>query len=226
MQTRSKYLKQLDDLDVSLADLAAKAVSDVRATSAAFGGDAESAASVTEGGKTSRRLRAAIEDGCLDIMLMQQPLVADDLRLVTGAFRVVSDLAHIEEMARDVAFLSQQIPAKTAASLAEQFQQAADQVAAMVEAAVAAFRASDEEAAQHVFSMDDAVDALYATSEDKVVELIRSGKGKAKHLPELLMVAKYYERMGDDAQRIASWAVFRVTGEHALHSTQEENAQE
>ena len=57
---------------------------------------------------------------------------------------------------------------------------------------------------------------LYAEAEEKLVGLIRDGKSSAQYLPELLMVAKYFERMGDLAKRIAAWAVFRATGEHTV----------
>ena len=112
MQTRTKYLEKLEDLSALLGQLGEKSVLDVRAVGRALAGEEQAAEGVVAGDKASRHLRSAIEDRCLDIMLMQQPLVADDLREVTGAFRIVSDLAHIEEMARDVAYLSQQLTPK------------------------------------------------------------------------------------------------------------------
>ena len=101
----------------------------------------------------------------------------------------------------------------------------ADKVSNMVSLAAKAFSQADAALAQRVFAMDDGVDELYDRCEQVVVDLIRSETQGASHLPELLMVAKYFERMGDDAERIASWAVFRATGEHALHSAGKENAE-
>ena len=158
-------------------------------------------------------------------MLMQQPLVADDLREVTGAFRLVSDLAHIDEMTRDVAYLSQQLTPKAVSHLQSEFAEATDKVSNMVSLATKAFSQADAALAQRVFAMDDGVDELYDRCEQVVVDLIRSETQGASHLPELLMVAKYFERMGDDAERIASWAVFRATGEHTLNSAGKENAE-
>ena len=103
---------------------------------------------------------------------------------------------------------------------------AADKVSKMVSLAAKAFSQADAALAQRVFAMDDGVDELYDRCEQVVVDLIRSETQGASHLPELLMVAKYFERMGDDAERIASWAVFRATGEHALNSAGKENAEE
>ena len=96
----------------------------------------------------------------------------------------------------------------------------------MVSLATKAFSQADAALAQRVFAMDDGVDELYDRCEQVVVDLIRSETQGASHLPELLMVAKYFERMGDDAERIASWAVFRATGEHALTSAGKENAED
>lgn len=218
MQTRSKYLHQLEELEGYIEKLGSMAVDDIHAVGLALTGDAAAAQGVLDGAKASRRLRSAIEDGCMDIMLMQQPLVADDLRRVTGSFRIVSDLAHIDEMARDIAYLSTQIPRETASQLDGPFFSSVNRVADMVSRAVRAFADSDEAGAREVFTLDDEVDALYRTAENTVVDLIRKGDADATHLPELLMVAKYFERMGDDAERIADWAVFRVTGEHTVNS--------
>ena len=144
---------------------------------------------------------------------------------MTGAFRLVSDLAHIDEMTRDVAYLSQQLTPKAVSHLQSEFAEATDKVSNMVSLAAKAFSQADAALAQRVFAMDDGVDDLYDRCEQVVVDLIRSETQGASHLPELLMVAKYFERMGDDAERIASWAVFRATGEHALNSAGKENAE-
>ena len=218
MQTRSKYIKQLEELTSSVQRLADKAAADVRAVGLALSGDEGAAEGILQGAKAERRLRAAIEGGCLDTMLMQQPLVGDDLRLVSGAFRIVSDLTHVGEMTRDVAYLSQTIPHEVTARLEGKLSAAAEQVADMIEQAVAAFMAADAAGAEAVFAADDAVDALYRESEGIIVEMIRSTDSDPEFLPELLMAAKYFERMGDEAERIAGWAVFRVTGEHKVYS--------
>ena len=104
----------------------------------------------------------------------------------------------------------------TRAQIEAEISQMSEQAAAMVEKAVDAFCASDVQRAQEVMEADNAVNELYVAVEDKLVGLIRDGKASAQYLPELLMVAKYFERMGDLAKRIAAWAIFRVTGEHVV----------
>ena len=152
----------------------------------------------------------------LDIMLMQQPLVADDLRFVSGSFRLVSDLAHIDSKSRDVAYLATQIPHEVASAIETEIATASGKVAYMVKTALESFADADRDRAEEVFVSDDEVDALYERAEQVVVGLIRKGDADAKHLPELLMAAKYFERMGDDAERIAKWTIFRITGTHDL----------
>ena len=147
-------------------------------------------------------------------VLLQQPLIGVDLRFVSGAFRMVSDLSHIDSMTRDAVFLSEEIPEKASKKISEDIVRMSEDAAGMVEKAVDAFCASDVEKAQQVMEADAAVNQLYVEVEEKLVDLIRDGKSSAQYLPELLMVAKYFERIGDLAKRIASWAIFRVTGEH------------
>lgn len=218
MAIRSKYTQQLEELSESIRRLSDKAVSDIRGSILALSGDTGAAEGIAEGAQAANRLRSAIESSCLDAMLLQQPIVAGDLRFVSGAFRIVSDLTHIDGMVREVAYLSTVIPQEIIDRIEGKLARAGEKVANMIDQAVTAFLDSSEEQARRVFVADDEIDALYRECESEIVEMIRTTDSDATHLPELLMVAKYFERMGDDAQRIAAWAVFRVTGEHEVYS--------
>lgn len=209
--TRTKYFSQLDEIDGNLGRFAAQTAEDVRSLAQALAGDASVAQDVLDNGTTGRRLRGSIEDACLDAMLLQQP-VAGDLRFLTGTFRMVSDLAHIDAKASDVAELAQSLPTEVVENLGDHLKFASERVATMVEDAVEAFRTSDVDKAHGVFTMDDDIDDVYLAAEGVVIDLIKASETRAKYLPELLMVAKYFERMGDDAVRIADWAIFRATG--------------
>lgn len=227
MVARSKYLKQLDELAQAMNRLGEKTVADVtQAGLALVKGDSSAAEEIIAGEKAMRRLRAQIEESCLDIMLMQQPLVADDLRYVSGSFRLVSDLARIDSKTRDVADLALAIPLDITESIEGEITCAAGKVAYMTKLALESFEESDRDKAEAVFASDDEVDALYAKAEAHIIELIRSRDADATHLPELLMAAKYFERMGDDAERVAKWTIFRITGTHDLkaHVEGEANA--
>ena len=216
ISTRTKFTDQLNDVEGYIRRFGEKTVSDIRAAGLAARGDKGAAEGVMNGRKAEDRLRSAIENTCLDIMLLQQPLIGVDLRFVSGAFRMVSDLSHIDSMTRDAVFLTEEIPEKASAKIEKEISRMSEGAADMVQKAVDAFCASDVEGAQQVMEADAAINALYVEVEEKLVALIRDGKSSAQYLPELLMVAKYFERIGDLAKRIAAWAIFRVTGEHTI----------
>lgn len=214
IQTRSKLTAQLKDIEELLVRFKDKCASDIRAAGLAATGDKGAQEGLARGRKAEDRLRTSIESSCLDVLLLQQPLIGDDMRFVTGSFRIVSDLSHIDGMTRDAAFLVAEVPEKATSKVAGEFTEMADATAKMVEKAIDAFCNSDVAAAQEVIQDDAAVNLIYGDVTDKLVVQIREGKSSARYLPEVLMVAKYFERIGDLAKRIASWAIFRVTGEH------------
>ena len=216
MATRIEFTKQLNDMESLVRRFGEKCAADVRAAGLAATGDKGAERGILEGRKAAERLRNNIESNCLDTMLLQQPLVGSDLRFVSATFRLVSDLAQIDSMTRDIAFILSELPKKATTKLADNFRAMSARTAAMVESSVNAFAASDVDKAHAVIADDDDLDRMYAEAQDIVVELIKAGKPSPRSLPELLMIAKYFERMGDHAQRIADWAVFRATGERIL----------
>lgn len=230
MPTRVQFLKQLNELESLLTRFDEKCASDVRAAGLAATGDAGAVTGLLAGQKAADRLRQEIESMCLDIMLLQQPLIGDDLRLVTASYRVVSDLAKIDSITRSIAFIFSETSRKAASRLADGFVRMSEHAAAMVENSMAAFLAKDEKLARAVIESDDELDQMYAAAVEVVVELIKNGKPSPKSLPELLMVAKHFEHVGDTAQRVADWAVFRATGERILtqgdHSADDETLPE
>ena len=216
MATRVEFTRQLSDMEGLLARFAGKSATDVRAAGLAASGDRGAETGVLEGRKPADRLRQEIESLCLDIMLMQQPLIGEDLRFVSASFRLVSDLAQIDSMTRDVAFVFSEMPADVTTRLSDSFVHMSEHAAKMVDDSIEAFLTKNVELAQKVIASDDVLDKMYAAAEVVVVELIRQGQPSPRSLPELLMAAKYFERIGDQAQRIADWAVFRATGERIL----------
>ena len=216
MATRIEFTKQLKDMEDLVTRFGEKCSSDVRAAGLAATGDKGAEQGILEGRKAAERLRNNIESNCLDTMLLQQPLVGADLRFVSATFRLVSDLAQIDSMTRDVAFIVSELSKKASSRLSDSFMAMSARAAAMVDSAVEAFVASDVDKANEVIASDNDIDCMYSEAQDIVVELIKAGKPSPKSLPELLMIAKYFERVGDHAQRIADWAVFRATGERIL----------
>ena len=216
MATRLEFTKQLNDMESLVARFGEKCAADVRAAGLAATGDKGAEKGILEGRKAAERLRNNIESNCLDTMLLQQPLVGADLRFVSATFRIVADLAHIDGMTCDIAFILSELPKKASNRLTDSFMAMSARAAAMVESSASAFVTADEEKAKSVIADDDDLDRMYSEAQDIIVELIKAGKPSPRSLPELLMIAKYFERIGDHAQRVADWAVFRATGERIL----------
>ncbi|WP_068539594.1 phosphate signaling complex PhoU family protein [Olegusella massiliensis] len=214
MITRTVLTEQLDQILQLLSRYTKLTAKNIRLTDEAFCGDSEASEMILAAAKKGEKLRSDIESSCLDVLLLQQPLIGDDLRFVTASFRVVSDISRVDSMSRDIAFLVHEMPSNIAACIAEPIENMAELTSHMVVSAVDAFQTSDVAVAESVIASDQQINELYAQCEHDIVELIRSKTSSASYLPELLMIAKYFERIGDHAKRIASWAIFRATGRH------------
>lgn len=216
MKTRTEYLGQLDRLAEHLSRLGEAVVADINATGRALTEDDEGAGQgVIESHSSTLRLKRSVEDECLTLMLLQNPM-ASDMRFVTAAFRAVSDLSRIDETAFEIAELNQELRDEKIMPKIEEFGELSARAADMVNTAMDAFIEVDAEAAETVFAKDDHVDDLYNRVRARMVDALRKSDNEATALaaPEVLMIAKYYERMGDHAQRIADWAIFRATGKY------------
>lgn len=221
MATRVEFAKQLSDVEDLIRRFGEKTASDVRGAGLAATGDKGAEKGVLEGRQASERLRNEIENMCFNIMLLQQPLIGDDLRFVTSSYRAVSDIAQADSMTRDIAYISANLKKKQLAKLsssrlADGFMAMCGRSASMLEKAVVAFCNADEAAAREVIGTDEELDRMYEEGIDAVVKSIKEGKTSPRVLIELLMIAKYFERIADQAERIADWAVYRATGERIL----------
>lgn len=221
MATRVEFSKQLTEVENLIRRFGEKTASDVRAAGLAATGDKGAEKGVLEGRQASERLRSEIESICFNIMLLQQPLIGDDLRFVSSAYRAVSDIAQADSMTRDIAYISANLKKKqvnkvSSSKLADGFMAMCGRCASMLEKAVTAFCDADEAAAREVIGADEELDRMYEEGIDSVVKLIKDGKSSTRVLLELLMIAKYFERIADQAERIADWAVYRATGERIL----------
>lgn len=220
MQTRTKFTSQLEEIETLVNRFKDKCSSDILAAGLVASGDEGAREGLVDGRKEEDRLRSSIENNCLDAMLLQQPLFGDDLRFISGSFRIVSDLSHIDSMTRDLALLVEELPSKATDKVADEAVLMSRLCATMVSDAVDAFMKSDVELAQRTIESDEKVNSTYWEVHGKLVKLIRDGKSSAQYLPELIMVVKYFERIGDLSKRVANWAIFRVTGEHVVAAKQ------
>ena len=154
-----------------------------------------------------------IESLCLKLLLQQQP-VARDLRLISSALKMITDMERIGDQASDIAELVIYLSKEPYIKELTHLPQMAENAIRMVSGALDAYVRKDVALAQEVMGMDDAIDALFVTVKDELIALIRDDASAGSQAIDLLMIAKYYERIGDHAQNIAEWVEYALTGRH------------
>lgn len=154
-----------------------------------------------------------IERRCLRLLLQQQP-VAADLRTISTALKMITDMERIGDQAQDISEITIRLCQETYVGSMEHIPQMAKATIKMVTSAVDAFVAKDLDLARDIIAYDDVVDDLFVKVKDDLIALIREDPKNGEQAIDLLMVAKYFERIGDHATNIAEWVVFSITGEH------------
>lgn len=154
-----------------------------------------------------------IESLCLKLLLQQQP-VAKDLRLISAALKMITDMERIGDQASDISGIVIYLAGKPYIKPLEHLPLMADASIRMVTGSIDAFINKDLALARNIIDMDDVIDDLFDTIKDELIDLIRHDPDNGEQAVDLLMIAKYFERIGDHAQNIAEWAEFSITGVH------------
>jgi len=158
------------------------------------------------------KLERDIEDICMKLLLRQQP-VARDLRTISSALKMISDMERIGDQASDIAEMAEYVKGHTSPGGVD-IREMASQVIKMVSESIDSFVHKDLSLAHNVIVYDDVVDNSFRSIKSELVRLIASGHKDGEYLVDLLMIAKYLERIGDHATNIAEWVEFSITGEH------------
>ena len=164
----------------------------------------------------SNAIRAIMEDetfekNVADTLLMQQP-VATDLREVSSALKMISDMERIGDQALDIAEMAKFL--RKGDSRLEDLEKMADATTNMVTKSIDSFVKNDLEIARDVMKHDDDVDSLFLQIKTEVIEMIGNGSADGEYLTDVLMVAKYFERIADHATNIVEWVAYSITGVH------------
>lgn len=154
-----------------------------------------------------------IESKCLRLLLQQQP-VASDLRLVSTALKMITDMERIGDHAADISEITLRLKDKEYIKKLEHIYQMSQGTIKMVKDSIDAFVAGDLDLANSVKAYDDIVDDLFNTVKNELIALIYKNAENGEQAVDLLMVAKYFERIGDHAVNIAEWVSFSITGKH------------
>jgi len=212
---RSRLDRELDLLNnelLEMASLVEKSIEDV--TQALIYKDVELAKKVIEADKEIDNMENNIEARCLRLILQQHP-VARDLRLISSILKMITDLERIGDQAQDIGEIILTLSKQNFKKDLVYLPKMAEATIKMVKESIDAFVNSDIELANKVIEYDDVVDNLFVTIKNELIILIRDDAVYGEQSIDLLMIAKYFERIGDHAQNIAEWVVFSITGEHA-----------
>ncbi len=153
-----------------------------------------------------------IESLCMKLLIHQQP-VAKDFRMITSALKMISDMERIGDQAEDIAEIAEYVTnadidsKKTITDMAET-------AVHMVMSSIDSYVRKDLDIAYSVLKMDDTMDRLFLTAKKQLIEVVQNGAGDAESLIDMLMIAKYFERIGDHAENVAEWVIFSITGSH------------
>ena len=210
---RSRYDEELKNLHGALIDMGAMIESAISgAITALETRDIQRAKDIITYDEEIDAQERLIEETCMKLLLRQQP-VARDLRMISTALKLITDMERIGDHAADIselAIMLRDLPQMNSNSLREM----AVQTSAMLMSSVEAYVEQDEEKARAVIRQDDVVDELFVTVKGEMIEAIRQNSDLSEAAADLLMAAKYFERIGDHATNIAEWTVYAFTGRH------------
>lgn len=210
---RTRFDEQLALLNRELIEMGAMCEEAIAlAAQALTNADAAAEAEVLSVDSRIDRIERRIEALCLKLLLRQQP-VAGDLRQISAALKIITDMERIGDQAADISEIIGFLGTRRADNC-EHIVQMAKAAIQMVTQSIDAYVKRDVELAGAVIAHDDIVDDYFGRVKDTLIEMISRDRADGEYALDLLMIAKYFERIADHATNIAEWVVFSVTGEH------------
>lgn len=208
---RDKFNEQLALLKQELMEMGALCERVIELVASALSqGGGEETAEVAALDREIDEKEKNIEAVCLRLLLQQQP-VAGDLRQVSAALKMVTDMERIGDQAEDIAeiiaYLGGRVPEESI-----QIREMAAAAIKMVTDSVNAYVNQDVAAAEEVIASDDIVDNYFGSVRKSLIGVIAQNPSDGEYALDLLMIAKYFERIGDHAANIAEWVLFSITG--------------
>ncbi len=228
MMMRNRFDRQLEDLNDMLIQMGSMCEDCISNVALALTGDRAENVKSPVTGMNERlmervyttdsgidQMERDIEALCLKLLLQQQP-VARDLRLISAALKMISDMERIGDQCSDIADIVKVLDKTNIRELESSvhIQDMATATMKMVTRSVDSFVSKDLAAARGVSAADDNVDELFDKVKKEISGLISKYPERGNALLDMLMIAKYFERIGDHATNIAEWVEFSITGEH------------
>lgn len=210
---RIRFDEQLEQLNKDMIDMGTMIEESIgNAVKALMAQDTELAKRTMNGDEKIDRAERKIEDLCLRLLLQQQP-VARDLRNISAALKMVTDMERIGDHATDISELAIVLAKKPYIKKLDHIESMAKETMVMLIQALEAYVERDVDKARKVILHDDVVDDLFEQVKEELIELIRKHADEGEQAVDLLMVTKYFERIGDHATNIAEWVIFSINGE-------------
>ena len=207
---RDKYQEDLEKLNANILKMGKMIEIAIESTVIALmGRDVQAASTVSENDEAIDNMEREIEALCMKLLLQQQP-VAADLRVITAALKMVTDMERIGDHAADIAELVLQIP-DCKYNKMDTITEISTQIIKMIHDSVNSFIQRNYDKAQIVIAQDDIVDNLYHEIKSDLIQKIKK-TDDGEQILDYLLIARYFERIGDHATNIAKWVVFAITG--------------
>ncbi|MBP3400580.1 MAG: phosphate signaling complex protein PhoU [Selenomonadales bacterium] len=210
---RNRFDEQLFELNREIIEMGSMCEDAIAsAAQAMIAGDTELAAQVMKNSTAIDQMERDIERRCMKLLLHQQP-VARDLRLISAALKMITDMERIGDQAEDIAEIVISLNGHTIEEM-QLVGEMAHKTIKMVTDSVDAFVKKDVELAKKVIDQDDVVDDYFSEIKHGIIALLAENDADGELMLDLLMISKYLERIGDHATNIAEWVIYSVTGTH------------
>jgi len=208
---KTRFDEQVDQLNAQMIEMGAMIETTIEdACTALQNADLPKARAIIEADSTVDRKEREIESLCIRMLLTRQP-VAHDLRVVSSALKMITDMERIGDHAADISEIVTFLD-YSAAMQPEHFGAMSRAAIDMVHRAIDAYVHQDVALAREVITSDDEVDELFMDVKHELIELLGADASSGGEALDLLMIAKYFERIGDHATNIAEWVEYSVTG--------------
>ena len=210
---RLKFDQQLEELNRELIKMGALCERAIRlAVDQLMKAEAQKAKEVNQIEMEINHKEREIEALCMKLILQQQP-VASDLRQISSALKMISDMERIGDQAQDIAGMSKFVQVQEIAHTVH-VGEMAEATIKMVTESIDSFIKKNIETARNVVKYDDVVDNLFLQVKEELTGKVIDDSKNAEYYLDLIMIAKYFERIGDHAENIAQWVEYSITGEH------------
>jgi len=207
---RSKFDEQLLELNKEMIEMGNKIIQSIKnAIEALVARDENMAKAIMESDAEVDHLQKKIEGICFNLLIQQQP-VARDLRTVTAAMKMVTDMERIGDHAADISEMTILMGQNSQIDKFEHISQMATETMIMLNHSIEAYVEKNVIKAKEVIEHDDIVDGLFVEAKKDVIELILNSPSEGEGATDILMIAKYFERIGDHATNIAEWVIYSL----------------